>query len=933
MVLSGCGEGTNEVDSDVSESSSTISKITDENSITVGLKLPTSLNPSEDLSIIQSTSVSKGNWWESSSQLSAISDAAQPVTAGLYIFNHGTTLWEFNEGLSQKLSLNVETSETAASQTILEFNFGDADLTNLFVLLEVNLGSHQFYFVLGSHEDAMSTSVDLTSQVSQLRAMFQSAVILFSIQDAAGTTEGKELENLEFLEHMRQVIAEEDFSLTIETENSLIGSLDEIVSFAAVVLNARSDIQLLSLRLLERFSNLFVKTVESDSIVPDVTPTPIVEPIFYSIGGSVSGLVGTIVLNLVGLVAPLSLTSDGSFTFSKKLSNGATYSVDILSQPNSVFCTLKNESAIIVSKNITNIEVNCLSTNPFLSSLIPSPGSLDIPFEFYTDNYSVALLYLQSFLTFTPTSVVPNAYIEVNGSNIISGQTSSQLSMNEGVNLVPIEVTAPSNTEDITYTITVNRGAFAQTAYLKPAFRDASIQYGNSVDVDGTTSVVGAFKEDSNAQGVGFTPGNGAASSGAVGVYTQNEVGFWIEQVNIKGLNTEAGDQFGQSVAISGDILIVGANNEDSNTGAIDHPGPSSAGDNDSGNNNGAAYAFLRTAGVWAQEAYLKKGVSSAANFGASVDIDGSVAVVGAPGDNDSKGLAVVYRRVGVNDWQEDGTLNGSNSDTATDSVGTGDQFGYSVAISGTTIVVGARGEDSNLIEYTLGNPVDNDSAEDSGAVYVFVYDSVGNVWNQQGYLKAHNAETLDLYGSSVAISGDTIAVGSPREDNASAGIGPADANGASGSGAVYIYARSGNTWSRQAYIKASNPEANDGFGTSVAIDGDYLVVGATGEDSDVTGVTNGTPNEASVNNNAANSGAVYLFKRTNGEWAQVKYFKGDNSGAGTNWGDQFGISAAISGTNVIVGANGEDANQNAITSGGSGDDGSTESGAAYSFR
>jgi len=143
-----------------------------------------------------------------------------------------------------------------------------------------------------------------------------------------------------------------------------------------------------------------------------------------------------------------------------------------------------------------------------------------------------------------------------------------------------------------------------------------------------------------------------------------------------------------------------------------------------------------------------------------------------------------------------------------------------------------------------------------------------GTTWSQQAYVKASNTEALDFFGHAVALSGDgnTLAVGQTAKtaphrvtvgtvDEATAG------NGASPSGAVYVFARSGTTWSQQAYVKASNTEANDDFGSSLALNGDgnTLVVGASSEDSALTGVTAGSVNEASAGNGAFRSGAVYV--------------------------------------------------------------------------
>src|SRR5262249_23134247 len=150
--------------------------------------------------------------------------------------------------------------------------------------------------------------------------------------------------------------------------------------------------------------------------------------------------------------------------------------------------------------------------------------------------------------------------------------------------------------------------------------------------------------------------------------------------------------------------------------------------------------------------------------------------------------------------------------------------------------------EDSN----GSGGETDN-SAATAGAAYVFVRS--GTSWSQQAYLKASNAEAADVFGQSVAISGDTVVVGARLED--SNGTDETD-NSASQAGAAYVFVRSGTSWSQQAYLKASNAEEFDQFGFSVAISGDTVVVGARLESG------NGTDGE--TDNSASQAGAVYVF-------------------------------------------------------------------------
>ena len=375
------------------------------------------------------------------------------------------------------------------------------------------------------------------------------------------------------------------------------------------------------------------------------------------------------------------------------------------------------------------------------------------------------------------------------------------------------------------YPLTID--PIVQQAYLKasnPGFIDF---FGYSVAISGDTAVVGAFHEDSNATGVNGNQGdNSALRAGAAYVFVRNG-GVWSQQAYLKASNTDGHDQFGRSVAISGDTAVVGAFHEDSNaTGVNGNQGDNSA------DFPGAAYVFVRNGGAWSQQAYLKASNTGVIDsFGELVAISGDTVVVGAfresskatgvngnQGDNsaDFAGAAYVFVRNG-GAWSQQAYLKASNT-------GAFDQFGASVAISGDTVVVGAWRESSNATGVN-GNQGDNSAAK-AGAAYVFVRN--GGAWSQQAYLKASNTGGGDWFGFSVAISGDTVVVGAPNESSNATGVnGNQGDNSAQLAGAAYVFVRNGGVWSQQAYLKASNTDKFDGFGHSVAISGDTAVVGA----------------------------------------------------------------------------------------------------------
>ncbi len=291
----------------------------------------------------------------------------------------------------------------------------------------------------------------------------------------------------------------------------------------------------------------------------------------------------------------------------------------------------------------------------------------------------------------------------------------------------------------------------------------------------------------------------------------------------IKASNTASYDNFGWSVDMDGDTLVVGAHLEDSSATGVN----GDQGDNNA-NGAGAVYIFVRSGGVWSQQAYLKASSTGVYdNFGISVAISGDTLVVGAKGedgsatgvngaDNNSAtdaGAAYVFTRSGTT-WSQQAYLKASNT-------GINNKFGSSVAIDGDTAVVGAVAESS--------------TADQSGAAYVFTRS--GATWSQQAYLKASNAGAYDNFGNSVAIDGDTLVVGATYEASNATGVNGTDNNSAANAGAAYVFTRSGVTWSQQAYLKASNTAAFDQFGYCVALSGDTIVVGATYEASNATGV------------------------------------------------------------------------------------------------
>ena len=451
---------------------------------------------------------------------------------------------------------------------------------------------------------------------------------------------------------------------------------------------------------------------------------------------------------------------------------------------------------------------------------------------------------------------------------------------------------------------------------LQASNPDSVDQFGYSVSLsgDGNTLAVGATNEDGSSMGVNSVQNNSAGNSGAVYLFRRIG-GAWAQQAYIKASNSEAGDQFGWSVSLSddGNTLAVGTFREDSSS-----VGVNGLQNNNSAANSGAVYLFRFStfSNAWAQQAYIKPSNTGAGDFfGWSVSLSGdgntlamgawnedgsSTGVNGAQNNNSAanSGAVYVFRFSTFSSaWAQQAYIKASNT-------GAGDQFGFYVSLSadGNTLAVGANGEASSS---TGINGVQGDNtAISSGAVYLFRFNTISSTWSQQAYIKASNTEGFDNIGQSVSLSadGNTLAVVAINEDSSSTGVNGAQGdNTATNSGAVYLFrfSTTSNTWSQQAYIKASNTGAGDQFGRSVSLnaDGNILAVGADAEDGSASGV-------GGVDDNGRiSAGATYVFEFSNGAWAQQAYIKATDPSNSANYG--FSVSLSRNGNSVAVGAYG----------------------------
>ncbi len=451
---------------------------------------------------------------------------------------------------------------------------------------------------------------------------------------------------------------------------------------------------------------------------------------------------------------------------------------------------------------------------------------------------------------------------------------------------------------------------------------DSEDRFGWSVGLsgDGNTLAVGAYREGGSSTGVNGAQNNDSTDTGAVYLFRRIG-GAWLQQAYIKASNPSIGDQFGFSVSLNddGNVLVVGAPSEDGTSNGVNRVQTVGA------NNTGAVYAFRFSGSVWSQQAYIKAsntGDGDLFGYAVSLSGDGNTLAVGARNEDSSStgvngaqnndltdtGVVYLFRRMGGM-WSQQAFIKASNSSI-------GIQFGHSVSLNkdGDTLAAGAilEGTSSTGVNGNQNTPI-NFSTFQSGAVYLFRFNPTSSTWSQQAFIKASNSIQFGNLGHSVDLSddGNTLAAGAIGEQSDSTGVNGMHNLSARGSGAAYVFRfnTAANTWSQQAFIKASNTDANDGFGNSVSLsgDGNTLVVGATGEDGTANGVE-GT-NHASLN--STESGAAYVFEFSNDRWAQQAFIKATDTSANAIFGQSVSISS--DGGTIAVGAQGVNTNSGAV--------------------
>jgi len=338
-----------------------------------------------------------------------------------------------------------------------------------------------------------------------------------------------------------------------------------------------------------------------------------------------------------------------------------------------------------------------------------------------------------------------------------------------------------------------------EEAKLLPSDGEPYAAFGTSVAIYQLTAVVGAPWD---------LDVNGKTGSAYVFEYAG---GAWQEQDKLLATDGAVLDKFGASAALDDDTAVVGAPFHDHN-----------------GSNSGAAYVFVRAGGVWIQEAKLLPSDGAADDeFGNSASVDGDTIVLGAFGVNNHMGSAYVFGRAGTV-WNLQAKLTAPDGNDV-------DGFGNAVAVDGDTIAI--------------GSPWDDDNGLQSGSV--FVYDRTSGPWVLRAKLLASDGAASARFGYSVALDGDTIVVGADS-----------DGDNGPGSGSVYVFVRTGDAWTQQAKLLASDgavynyfgskyPPAKPGalvvsadyFGASVAVESGRALVGAPTD-----------------NDHGADSGSAYVY-------------------------------------------------------------------------
>lgn len=554
----------------------------------------------------------------------------------------------------------------------------------------------------------------------------------------------------------------------------------------------------------------------------------------FTVGGNATGVRGTVVLTLTTGTDTrhVALNADGPFAFPGVVAAGSDV---VITTTNN--CDLLGATVTNLSADVSTVEAFCegvvqLSSVAFASGTpaVPFTSTLAPTFDPAAYAYAGTRPFFMDdtdMLSLTPAAAYPNLpSITVYTDAVTSGQPSPAHAVGTQA---PVRLQHGA-TLDRTYQFTLLPGTPAETAFVKaspPVFQDV---WGSAVALSGNVLVVGS-------------PVHGG--TGVAYVMRRGSTGWSQEQIVTP--TSVAGAKAGTSVAIDGDVFVVGANMAGSGTAYV--------------------YRYAALSSTWVLDGTLTPTSTVGDGCGTSVAISGSRIIIGCPAEKGSGNKAAVgavymYRYdTPTSAWVADGTVKGAN---------TQDQLGAAVAISGTTALAAAPLEE-------------NGTATDAGGVHVLVRGA--SSWSQQGTTLRGDAITGAHFGMAVAISGDYAVVGAPDAstsfafifqrvgttwsvdgskleptlltveqarfgqsvaiDGIHAVIGaPLQDGGIVDSGVAHAYRRESNGWTSSRVVGASNAANLSRFGASVAVDGEWFVVGSTNESTTL-----------------ANSGAVYVFR------------------------------------------------------------------------
>ncbi|MEM6325908.1 MAG: FG-GAP repeat protein, partial [Bacteroidota bacterium] len=349
------------------------------------------------------------------------------------------------------------------------------------------------------------------------------------------------------------------------------------------------------------------------------------------------------------------------------------------------------------------------------------------------------------------------------------------------------------------YVFDLSGGVWNETQKLIASDADDGDEFGASVSLDGTRALIGAWRADV-----------GGASSGGAAYVFDLAGGTWSQTQKLTASDADDGDQFGGSVSLGGERVLIGA-------GFDTHSGLTEA---------GSAYVFDLSGGTWSQTQKLTASdADDGDQFGSSVSLGGNRVLVGADHDSHSglteAGSAYVFDLSGGT-WSQTQKL--TSGDAATS-----DRFGHSVSLDGSRALIGA-----NL----------DDHSGSSGAGSAYVFDLSGGVWSETQKLTANDAGFGDTFGASVSLDGERAFIGAPGDEHSGLFL----------AGSAYVFDVSGALWSETQKTTAVSAEDSDSFGTSVAMDGNRAIVGAF------------LRNHSGL----VSAGAAHIFEFVSGAWVQT---------------------------------------------------------------